>query len=374
MFAIAGPLVLALAVTDWASAAPWRALPTALTSRLRLTKQLMSPFRKSGQFSAGAKGPEIVTAAGRRYKLLPVDGEDRRAVERSASTGSNTIPFTSIPKVVDRRSVQTPVKDQGNRSTCVAHACCALLEVFPEIPDDLSEQDMHWMFMQQLRRRGLGRLFEFPHPTVRDDEGINCGTAGGYLNDHLVCAESYSPYVDDENDLTDEHERRSETAEQHAWFGIAERERLSGDDLADLARLVPVLATGHDIVFSVDVAWDATHVRVSGGVVDVVLDDDGDPAEPGGGHAMVMVGYDMPNRRVIVKNSWGEDWGDKGYCHMTLDYLEVYGRRGFWVKKVRVHDDAEPAVAAMAVAVASATARNVGSGLVRGVTLGLLGQ
>ncbi len=41
-----------------------------------------------------------------------------------------------------------------------------------------------------------------------------------------------------------------------------------------------------------------------------------------GGHAMVAVGHDMEGKYVIVRNSWGEEWGMKGYCHIPFEYFE----------------------------------------------------
>lgn len=40
-----------------------------------------------------------------------------------------------------------------------------------------------------------------------------------------------------------------------------------------------------------------------------------------GGHCMVAVGYDDASRRFICANSWGEGWGDKGYCTLPYEYL-----------------------------------------------------
>lgn len=40
-----------------------------------------------------------------------------------------------------------------------------------------------------------------------------------------------------------------------------------------------------------------------------------------GGHAVLLVGYDDTNKWYIVRNSWGDDWGDRGYFYMPYDYV-----------------------------------------------------
>jgi len=53
-----------------------------------------------------------------------------------------------------------------------------------------------------------------------------------------------------------------------------------------------------------------------------------------GGHAVCCVGYDdsIEGGRFIVRNSWGDKWGDKGYFYMPYDYLTTKGLADdFWV-------------------------------------------
>jgi len=55
-----------------------------------------------------------------------------------------------------------------------------------------------------------------------------------------------------------------------------------------------------------------------------------------GGHAVMAVGYDDDNNCIIVRNSWGEDWGMSGYFHMPYDYITHPGLASdFWtIRKV----------------------------------------
>jgi C1A family cysteine protease len=39
-----------------------------------------------------------------------------------------------------------------------------------------------------------------------------------------------------------------------------------------------------------------------------------------GGHAVMAVGYDDEQQHLIVRNSWGDTWGDKGYFYMPYKF------------------------------------------------------
>jgi C1A family cysteine protease len=54
-----------------------------------------------------------------------------------------------------------------------------------------------------------------------------------------------------------------------------------------------------------------------------------------GGHAVMCVGYDDTNRYFIVRNSWGTDWGLKGYFELPYSYLlDENLSDDFWVINV----------------------------------------
>jgi C1A family cysteine protease len=48
-----------------------------------------------------------------------------------------------------------------------------------------------------------------------------------------------------------------------------------------------------------------------------------------GGHAMLIVGY--LNGFFKIKNSWGRNWRENGYCYMTPSYISWENTWDIWV-------------------------------------------
>lgn len=64
-----------------------------------------------------------------------------------------------------------------------------------------------------------------------------------------------------------------------------------------------------------------------------------------GGHCMLAVGYkvdDDGKEYMIVQNSWGQYWGDGGYCYIPLEYF-LTSAYDFWtIRLTEVCDSDEP--------------------------------
>jgi len=50
-----------------------------------------------------------------------------------------------------------------------------------------------------------------------------------------------------------------------------------------------------------------------------------------GGHAVLICGYNDYLKIFIVRNSWGDSWGDKGYFYISYEYVLSDLCRDFWV-------------------------------------------
>lgn len=88
--------------------------------------------------------------------------------------------------------------------------------------------------------------------------------------------------------------------------------------ITSLNALRGALADGKPVVFGFMVyeGFESEEVAKTG-----ILQMPGKDETCYGGHAVLAVGYDDKEKRVIVRNSWGRSWGQKGYFTMPYDYI-----------------------------------------------------
>jgi C1A family cysteine protease len=236
-----------------------------------------------------------------------------------------------LPPVVDHRPNQSPIKNQGRRGTCVAHASLGLLESYDHIPGDLSEQHAHYKFNEFLNR---------PHNL---NSGLRTTDAARFLAhpDGRVCEESDWPYIPDQNTINQMVQNGSynppEGCKDKAVYGygteaykIITDRGLNGESIKNPRYLESLLHKGYNIVIGTWVSWDD---KDNNGILDPVLDSKGNPIGMGG-HAMLVVGYNRPSECFIVKNSWGRGWGHGGYAYLHYNLVRSCFKYGFVVDKV----------------------------------------
>jgi C1A family cysteine protease len=251
-------------------------------------------------------------------------GEAPDAGETSFGDGEMAV---TLPNSVDRRSAQTAVKSQRGRGTCVAHASCGCLEAFTHIPDDLSEQYLHYKFNEYLGRR---------HDA---DQGLKTTNAAGYLarQDGRICEEADWTYMlqhEIDQAVRDGVYGPPDDAVNNQDYGITNYKIITdkgttGDSIKNTRYLEALVYQGYNVVIGTWVSWDD---RDNNGVLDPVLDVHGNPVGEAG-HAMLVVGYNRSNQYLIVKNSWGGGWGHSGYALLHYDLVRSCFKYGFVVKE-----------------------------------------
>jgi C1A family cysteine protease len=89
-------------------------------------------------------------------------------------------------------------------------------------------------------------------------------------------------------------------------------------DNTNLDDMRAALASGYPVVggFSVYESFESNVVATTG-----IVPMPAKTEQMVGGHAILVVGYDDSKSWFIVRNSWGADWGDKGYFYIPYLYF-----------------------------------------------------
>jgi C1A family cysteine protease len=93
------------------------------------------------------------------------------------------------------------------------------------------------------------------------------------------------------------------------------------------------LASGYPVVFGITLfdSFESDEVTKTG---IVPMPQVNEPCL--GGHAVMIVGYDDSTHRLLVRNSWGTDWGMAGYFTLPYLYLDPSLADDLWtIKAVR---------------------------------------
>jgi C1A family cysteine protease len=205
-----------------------------------------------------------------------------------------------LPKAVDLSARMTPVEDQGELGSCTANALAGALE-YLEVESGQPVVDLSRLFIYYNER-----VIEH---SVASDSGAQIRDGIKSLAKYGVCSEKEWPYV-----ISTFAKKPSAKCYTDARKHTVQAYRR----LASLVEMRACLAEGYPFVFGFSVyeGFESASVAKTG-----VLN----MPKPGerqlGGHAVCAVGYDDRSKRVLVRNSWGPTWGQKGYFTMPYDYL-----------------------------------------------------
>jgi len=205
-----------------------------------------------------------------------------------------------LPTAVDLEYNCSPVENQLNLGSCTANALVGVLE-FNE-PKDSTFQDLSRLFIYYNER-----LIEH---TVDSDAGAMIRDGIKALAKAGVCPESEWPY-----DVT----KFAVKPPTSCYKDALKRKISSYERLDNLYAMKQCLTTGFPFAFGFTVYESFESARVAKtGIAPYPSKNE----RPVGGHAVCAVGFDDKKKALKVRNSWGADWGIKGYFWLPYAFIE----------------------------------------------------
>jgi C1A family cysteine protease len=245
----------------------------------------------------------------------------------------------SLPASTDLRPWCSPVEDQGDLGSCTAHAGVGIIEYY--------ERKVHG------RHTDASRLFLYK---VTRNLMKAKGDTGAYLRSTMgamvlfgVPPEAYWPYTDNEKDFD-----REPPAFTYAFAANYQALKYFRHDPPKtnagelLKKIKSYLAKGHPAMFGFSVYNSIEQAEKTGRIPFPTTKD-----KIEGGHAVVTMGYNdkmkIKNRygkaettgALLIRNSWGNGWGEDGYGWLPYEYINKGLAEDFWsiLKKEWVDTD-----------------------------------
>lgn len=215
-----------------------------------------------------------------------------------------------FPTKTDLRPQMPEVYNQENIGSCTAQAIGAAFQ-FNHVKNGLENFIPSRLFIYFNER-----VIE---NTVRSDAGAMIRDGIKSVAKQGVPPESFWPYITERFDI-----RPTQAAYQEAKKHTAVAYSALPPSISAVRSC---LAEGYPVIFGFTVyeSFDSIQTEKTGLVN---LPDITERAV--GGHAVLAVGYDDEKHTLIVRNSWGKDWGDEGYCYFPYDYMTSGLTSDFW--------------------------------------------
>ena len=290
-------------------------LPDLKRLKLDILKTTELIRRKTDELDALARAessrretePEPVQPPGTAARTLP------DVVEQPLDEAYSPSHMVQRRRSVDLRPFFSPVRSQGRLGSCSTFATVSMYEAIMNRfspgapPADLSERFVYY-YTNVMHRKPEG--------------GSTYAEQLAVLGQYGVCAERLFGYST--TDLEDEPPAVAvaDAAQHRVIKAMQIPLRRSADKAADLAENHRLLTSALSEGYPVGIALEIYPSFGKYGPFISRPDENDFSTGREGHHAMVLAGYSEDDKCYIVRNSWGTDFGEKGYCYISAAYVD----------------------------------------------------
>lgn len=241
-----------------------------------------------------------------KFKLIwKVDKVDTRDYKYQLSSILN-------PNFVDLRSHCSPIENQGSLGSCTGQSIAGAIELLNKRGG--KHNDVSRLFIYYYERLILG--------TVNYD-------SGAYIRDGIKATNKYGASLESlwPHDIRKFRQEPITEAKNDALNRKVTRyERVN-----DFNGCIDALSNGYPVImgFRVYDSFMSKNVARTG----IMPYPNTKREKLLGGHAVLLVGYDKRKKVFIARNSWGTNWGDKGYFYMPFDIVKPNMSSDYWIIK-----------------------------------------
>lgn len=206
------------------------------------------------------------------------------------------------------------VEDQSQSNSCAANAIVGAFEYLAKRAEEAGNEDsfadISRLFVYYVGRMRDKQIYS-EQGTAMADEGMTIAGAIDVLALKGACLAETFPF-----DLDNVNTKPPEEAFTEARnFKVSDSREVP----VEVEAMKACLAEGYPIVFGLKLTQNFFSPG-PGGKIKTPNPDDPQSAEHGL-HCMLCVGYSESQQIFIIRNSWGEDWGDNGYAYVPYDYI-----------------------------------------------------
>ena len=215
---------------------------------------------------------------------------------------------------IDLTNNFAPIRNQGKQGSCAAFAVASVIEALRNDSNRYSPAYLYW--------------------SAREAKGATGIDSGATLNNVIngaarkgICTEELMPYNPDIYALSP-----TEEATKEAQNCLILEAKTVAPKLRDIKS---ALCDGYPVIIAAKI-FDSFSDTRSGFIRHPSNEEiaEGTRTDGHGNHAMVVCGFSDKERILIVRNSWGTNFGDNGYCYIPYSYAQKYFLQACIITKI----------------------------------------